>query len=231
MKKLIFCLFLLSLMLPVFSQTEAPGLDSVLLKSGVVYTGTIKDYQKGKFVQIKLENGEEIIIGAIDVAQVIQNSGKEEEEVLFQVDENLAEDWDPKKEEIINDQGIIDEVYLHDGSIIRGKITEYVQGESLTIQLKNGGSLVFADEEIKSIKQVTTEEQITRGRKRVKKNRPYEFREKGFYSTVYMEMVNGRLDNSFPRRIGAASNSRISNKSIGWFGSRGRDIGIVLASW
>ena len=215
MKRGFLSLVFLSLLQMSFAQTDAalPTVDSVFLKTGKIYTGQIQKYEDGKFVQILIEDGEQLIIGDIEIARIVQHNTTEvalEEAVdsttetpLFQVDETLIdEDWEKERDTLPKDRGIVDEVHLKDGSIIRGKIVELKKGESLTLQLNNGRTLVLMEDEIEKIQQVFVQEQLSRKTTKERKEAQYAFREKGIYKVVNMESLNGRLDSRYQAGIG-----------------------------
>ena len=47
----------------------------------------------------------------------------------------------------------VDVVYLKNGSVFRGEMTEYKKGEQLTLKLRNGNVIVFTEAEIDKIVQ------------------------------------------------------------------------------
>lgn len=205
--------FGLALSISVFGQTEGEKsgvLDSVYLKSGVLYEGVVSEHIKGQYLRMKKKDGKEVIIGDIDIARVIDNNqALALDEEVFQVDEKLQEDRDEDPTQFIYDEVVMDVVYLKDGSVLKGKIQEYKQDEYLVILLTSGTKLTVWEEEINRIRQQLPGEELpigssaqSRKEKRKARRNTYAFQEKGWYNVTYLASYNGRVEGEYEMGLG-----------------------------
>ena len=74
-----------------------------------------------------------------------------------------------------------DKVYLHNETRLMGKIVYYKPNDSIKIELKNGQILAFSDKEVKKI--IMGE---------LKAEKPYNFKERGFYNATYFNTLFGK---------------------------------------
>lgn len=186
-------------------------LDSVYLKSGVLYEGVVSQHIKGQYLRMEKKDGKEVIIGDIDIARVIDNNQNAiVQPDVFQVEDKLKKDSDKEGPTNFNyKEVIIDVVYLKDGSVLKGKIQEYKQGEYLVIQLTSGSKLTVEEEEIERIRQQLPGEELPVGssaqskkEKRKQRRSTYSFKEKGWYNVTYLASYNGRVDGEFEMGLG-----------------------------
>ena len=82
-----------------------------------------------------------------------------------------------------------DVVYLHDGSIFRGKITDYQIGGEVVMTTWSGGQLRLAAINVKKIVQKCSDE---KGARVPLSQRPYTFRESGWYHASRAEIMWGQ---------------------------------------
>ncbi len=89
-----------------------------------------------------------------------------------------------------------DMIYLNDGSVFRGIITEYKQGDHLKLKLKSGDELFIVDKVIKKIVQGAEGSGNSRKEQRwaSRQQKTYEFKEKGIYNVTYVSTLNGYTD-------------------------------------
>ncbi|MFN0217146.1 MAG: hypothetical protein ACKVT2_23050 [Saprospiraceae bacterium] len=84
-----------------------------------------------------------------------------------------------------------DQVYLNDGSILLGKITDYHIGGDLTMTSWSGGKIQLPAGNVKKIKQICRDEK-TKADPLFK--RPYTFQETGWYHASRFEILWGNQD-------------------------------------
>lgn len=114
----------------------------------------------------------------------------------------------------------VDVVLLRDGSVLKGQILSYDYETEMQLKLATGATVVLAYSKIKTIRQ-----QQLNGRK----NKPYAFKEKGFYNATDLLIlaVDERTDDTpaaglstvfgyqFKRHIGAGLGLAVHNYSLG----------------
>jgi len=79
-----------------------------------------------------------------------------------------------------------DVVYLKNGSVFRGTIENYVQGEQLRLRINEASTIVIKDDEIKKIVQVDYQKN-----KKVKAEKEYAFKERGLYHVTSLHFTGG----------------------------------------
>lgn len=97
-----------------------------------------------------------------------------------------------------------DRILLKNGSAFEGKIVEYQQGARLWLQLANGDTLSFREEEVQRIIQEGRAAPLAEGTEAapapVKK--AYAFKEKGLYHATYFNTLSGTLGSDFKMGLG-----------------------------
>ncbi len=81
----------------------------------------------------------------------------------------------------------MDVVYLKDGSVFKGHITEWDQGNQLQIRILGGVELTFSDSVIKKVRQ----QFLSPRNFRSPYKKTYQFREEGLYNTLSFSFVMG----------------------------------------
>jgi len=168
------------------AQENNENTDAVYMKNGIVYRGTLLNYDEEEgTVRIELFDGEVVSVEEAKVERIVKaeagrKSGKS----------NSA----AKPTDI---------VYLKDGSVLKGQIVSYEQGRSLLFKLQNGETITLQDANIARIVQDTGEPRsnsydgLTQTRpKKVKKEPVYNFSERGFYDVLSLGSLNTRTSNS-----------------------------------
>lgn len=86
---------------------------------------------------------------------------------------------------------VLDEIYLKNGSIFRGEIMEYEQGEKLKVRLQNGQEIEILDEEIEKIVQGSVNPVEIPENNLKKPKKPIELRNEGMYNSTYTSFASG----------------------------------------
>ena len=167
-------------------------LDTVILKNGTEFVGSILEIRSDDRLSIKLENKVTLLLEMSEI-EVIKKAEDERFNEILKLRDTAKVDLD---QQMRNMEGfkiqLIDKVYLHDGSIVKGKIKEYVKGELLTIKTKDGIEAVIREEEIKKIVQELPPKALSNYRKKFRERKEYRFREKGLYAYSYFNALNGK---------------------------------------
>ena len=79
-------------------------------------------------------------------------------------------------------------VYLKNGNIVKGNITELIPNQSVTIKSDDGSIFVFKSDEIEKIEHDTSEAYAA-----PKKKAPREILKKGFNSQIYGSLITGNM--------------------------------------
>jgi hypothetical protein len=174
MKNLI--LFMLGLGLPLLLHAQSTSPDVLYLKNGAIVKGTVTAEVKGEKVVIDI--GENRILTFLDaeILRLVRNG---------------------------QDNTLIDQVILHNGSVFKGTIVAE-SSTLLTLRLSNGTDLQFSAKEINEVlrQQVATEKSTALPDYRYislhdykliprKREKIYEFQEKGWYYTAAMYFPMG----------------------------------------
>ncbi len=83
-------------------------------------------------------------------------------------------------------QGFEDVVYLKDGSVLRGVIEAYEPDGEIRIKSWNGTLMTFSSDDVKRIEQIAT------NKKKGKKDRIYQFKERGIFNSTDFYFTTGR---------------------------------------
>lgn len=153
--------------------------DTVFHKSGLTYYGQIVRYERFGDIRLRGPRGRYV---QFENAHIDSIGWSETSRVKFY-------------EELISLDSVatIDEVYLKDGSKLRGKIQEYHRGSYLMFKMASG-VIRINEEDIERIIQEPKESLIALMVKREKPPKVYAFREQGFYSSVVFALLPGGGD-------------------------------------
>ncbi|GJM33241.1 MAG: hypothetical protein DHS20C18_22420 [Saprospiraceae bacterium] len=94
----------------------------------------------------------------------------------------------------------LDYLYLENGSLLKGKVVEYIRGEKLVFELTNGEQVEFAAKEIDRIVQGVATPVYKEDKKGRRQMGPkvYEFQERGWYNLTYFASYGGKTgENAF----------------------------------
>lgn len=150
--------------------------DTIQHQSGWVYHGQINRYVENEKVRMRNPAGHNM---------------------EFPLDEVVRINWSLKSkmkflpEEIQWDSiPVTDVVYLKDGSILRGTILEYRPDGAIRLETK-GGELEFAAPDIQKLVQEPQNPMFFAALRKQKKEKPYAFREHGFYFSTLFGLLPG----------------------------------------
>ena len=103
-------------------------------------------------------------------------------------------------------QSEADQILLKNGTTFEGAILEYQQGQPLWLELSNGDTLMFQDEEIERIIQkgqaVSPTAAPLPGKEEATKKKAYAFKEKGLYNATYFATLSGSSDSELKLGLG-----------------------------
>lgn len=118
------------------------------------------------------------------------------------------------------DQAYVDELYLKNGSVFRGVILEYKQGELVRFELYTGDQLVFREGEIERVVQnkVVGNDlgRLTKKQRKQRRVKTYEFSERGVYNVTYFAALPGRFLET--AQLGAGLHNVTGFQFNRWFG-------------
>jgi len=180
--KLVFLGMLMASAGSVSGQDKAlpkPFRDTIFHKSGLVYHGRIIQYKKDEKVILRYPTYDRIVFPADEVESI----GWSDHSWYKFIGKNMP----------IDSFAMVDVVYLKDGSVLRGQILEYQQGENIRFSMRSGEMLI-QEEEIERIVQEPENPLFLGLIKRQKKDKVYDFREKGFYATAVFALLPGGGD-------------------------------------
>jgi len=107
------------------------------------------------------------------------------------------------QETLYKDSVAMDELYLNDGSIFRGKILKYRTNNTIKVELWNGAIAKFSGKQISKIIQTTAPRSLVASNK--EKSQPT-FKKDGFYTTLYAGGLSGSTPWSSEYILGATFN-------------------------
>lgn len=148
--------------------------DTVYHVSGLEYRGRITLYKRDGRIRLTDPKGSSILFDRKNIDHI----GWSDRSRLKYNPESISWDSIP----------VVDIVHLKDGSVLRGEILAYQQGESLRLKIK-AGELVIKEEDIDKIIQEPTNPLFSLSLTKQKKKKVYAFKEKGFYSATVFALL------------------------------------------
>lgn len=150
--------------------------DTIHHKSGWTYVGMINRYVENEKIRMRNPAGHNMVFPLSDVVKI----GWSEKSRFKYLQKDI--NWDSIP--------VIDIVYLNDGSILRGKIQEYRPDGSVRLETKSG-DLEVAKADISKLVQEPENPLFLAALRRQKKEKPYAFREHGFYFSTMFGLLPG----------------------------------------